>query len=176
MLRLTLIVYLSAIPLDSWSISNPTGHPVRSQAPSRIHPQSHWSPCAFTGMHLESNWAPCAFTEMYPHTNTQSRCPPHLFSRISGSIFLHYVTYKRQHGSACVPARCVVQSSGILVALWLTCVVLSRFVSSPVARRVPRGLPKMSIFLFKLSSVRFTQVFRVFHFRRVTSSLSKNAK
>jgi len=30
-------------------------YPVRSQALSGIHPQSHWSPCAFTGMHLQSH-------------------------------------------------------------------------------------------------------------------------
>ena len=41
--------YTNIILMDSWSISNPTGHPVRSQAQSGTHPQSHWPPCAFTG-------------------------------------------------------------------------------------------------------------------------------
>jgi hypothetical protein len=48
-------------------------------------------------------------------------------------MFLYYISYKRQHGPACVLARCGVQSCGILVALWPTCVVLSRYVSSPAA-------------------------------------------
>ena len=30
--------YTNAIPMDSWSISNPTGHPVCLQAMSGIHP------------------------------------------------------------------------------------------------------------------------------------------
>jgi len=47
---------------------SPTGLPVRSHALSGIHPQSHWSPCAFTGMHLQSHWASCTFTGTYPHT------------------------------------------------------------------------------------------------------------
>jgi len=55
---------------------------------------------------------------------------------------------KRQHGSACVLARCGVQSSGISVALWPTCVVLIRYVSTLVARRAPRGLPSPRIFMF----------------------------
>ena len=79
---------------------NPTGHPVLSQAQSGIRPQSHWSPCAFTGMHLQSHWAPCAFTGMYPHTNPQSRCPSQPFSPIPGSMILYQISYKRQHGSA----------------------------------------------------------------------------
>ena len=99
--------------------------------------QSHWSPCAFTGMHLQSHWAPCAFTGKHPHTNHPSRFPPQPFNPIPGSMFLYYISYKRQHGSACVLARCGVQSSGIFVALWPTCVVLSRYVSSPVATVCP---------------------------------------
>ena len=106
---------------------NPTGLPVCSQALSGIHPQSYWSACTFTGMHLQSHWAPCAFTRIHPNTNPQSRCPPQAFSPIPGSMFLNYISYKRQHGPACVLARCGVQSSGIFVALWPTCVVLSRY-------------------------------------------------
>ena len=60
---------------------NPTELSVRSQALSGIHPQSLWSPCAFTGMHLQSHWAPCAFTGMHPQTNSQSRCPAQPFPR-----------------------------------------------------------------------------------------------
>jgi len=70
---------------------------------------------------------------MYPHTNPQSQCPQQLFSPIPGSIFLYYISYKRQHGPARVLARCGVQSSGIFVALWPTFVMLSRYASSPVA-------------------------------------------
>jgi len=117
---------------DSWSISNPTGHPVRSQALSEIHPQAHWSPCAFTGMHLQSHWDLYAFTGMHPQTTLQSRCPLNL-PPPSRVLFLYFISYKKQHGSACVLARCGVQSSRIVVALWPTCVVLSRYVSSPVA-------------------------------------------
>jgi len=90
-------------------------------------------------MHLQSNWASCAFTGMHPHTNPQSRCPPQPFSPIQGSmflshiLFLSYIACKRQHGSACVLARCGVQSSRRFVTLWSTCVVLSRCGSSLVA-------------------------------------------
>jgi len=124
--------YNNAILTNSWSISNPTGHPVRSQALSGVHPQSHWSPCAFTGMNLQSHLDLYAFTGMHPQTNPQSRCPPQPFPPIPGSIFVYYISYKRQHSSACVLARCGVQSSRIFVALWPTCVVLSCYVSSPV--------------------------------------------
>jgi len=53
---------------------NPTGHPVLSQAQSGIHPQSHWSPCAFTGIHLHSNGDPCAFTG-FSSLKTPSQTP-----------------------------------------------------------------------------------------------------
>jgi len=56
------------------------------------------------------------------------------FSPILGSMCLHHISYKRQQGSACVLARCGVQSSGILAPCGLPqCVLLSRYVSSPVA-------------------------------------------
>jgi len=50
-------------------------------------------------------------------------------------LYRNYIFYKRQRGlaSRCVLAKCRVQSSGIFVALWPTCIVLSRYVSSPVA-------------------------------------------
>jgi len=62
----------------TWWISdpqyNPTWFPMRSQA--------------LSGMHLQSHWAACAFTGMYPgHTNPQSKCPPQPFSPIPGCIF-----------------------------------------------------------------------------------------
>ena len=119
---------------------NPTGLSVRSQALSGIHPQSYGSPCAFTGMHLQSHWAPYAFTGMYLHTTPQSRCPPHPLSPIPGSIFWYFISYKRQHDPACVFAMCGVQSSGIFVVLWPTCVMLSRCVSSPVATDCPSSV------------------------------------
>jgi len=148
--------YTNAIPLDSWSISNPTGHPVLSQAQSGIHPQSHWSPCAFTGMHLQSHWAPCAFTGMYPHTNPQSRCPPQPFSPIPGPMFLYYISYKRQHGSACVSPGAGFNPPEFLLPCGLpvscclaTSVVRSLSTGCPLrARRGPRGLPPPRIFMF----------------------------
>ena len=48
-------------------------------------------------------------------------------------MVLYYISYKRQHGSACVVIMCRVQSSEFFVTLWPTCVVLSRYVSSPVS-------------------------------------------
>ena len=69
-------------------------------------------------------------------------------------MFLSYISYKRLHGPARVLARCGFQSSGIFVALWPTCVVLSRYVSSLIVfdwlplRRGPRGLPSPRIFMF----------------------------
>jgi len=100
---------------------NPTGLPVRSQALSGTHPHSHWAPCAFTGIHS--------------HTNSQSKCPNlnQPFTPIPGFMLLCYISYKKQLDSACVLARCRVQSSGIFVDLWSTCVVLSRYVSSLVS-------------------------------------------
>ena len=38
-------------------------------------------------MHLQSHWAPCAFTGMHPQTNPQSKYPPQPFTPIQGSIF-----------------------------------------------------------------------------------------
>jgi len=68
-----------------------------------------------------------------PSTPNQD-APPQPFSLVPGSMFdLYDLSYKRPRGSACVLARCGVESSGIFVALWPTCVVLSRYVSSPVA-------------------------------------------
>ena len=96
--------------MDPWSISNLTRHFVRSQALSGIHPQSHWSPYAFTGIHLGSHWAPCVFTGMYPHTNPQSRCPSQALSPIPAYMFLYCISYKRQHGSACVLISCRVHT------------------------------------------------------------------
>jgi len=54
--------------------------------------------------------------------------PPH-----PSFYVLCYISYKRQHGSVYVLIRCGVQYSGIFVAMWSTCVVLSRYVSSLVA-------------------------------------------
>jgi len=88
-----------------------------------------------------------AFTGMHPHTNPQSRCPPQPFPPIPGSMFLYCISYKRQHGSACVLAGCGVQSSRVLVALWPTCVVLSGYISGGRGRG-PCGLPSPRIFLF----------------------------
>jgi len=105
--------------------------------------QFHWSPCAFTGTHLQSHWVPRAFTRMHPHIIPQSRCPPQPFSPIP-CFYTIYLTRDNMY----VLARCGVQPSGILVALWPTCVVLSRYVRSPVAGRGPHGLPSPRIFMF----------------------------
>ena len=97
---------------------------------------------------------PCEWMHLQPPIKVPPLQP---FSPIPGSILdLYYISYKRQHGSACVLARCGIQSSRIFAALWPTCVVLSRYVSSPVAfdwlplrvRRGPRGLPLPRIFMF----------------------------
>jgi len=141
---------------------NPTGHPVLSQALSGIHAQSHWSPCAFTGMHLQPHWAPCAFTgpvrdtptiplvslcvhrdapaislgSSYLHMDAPSdktpiKMPPSTFPPHPG-FYVLILHIKSQHGSVCVLARCGVQSFGIFVVVWPTCVVLSRYVSGLV--------------------------------------------
>ena len=69
-----------------------------------------------------------------PSHKTPIKMPPSSFLPHPGFyVFILYIlSYKRQYGSACELARCGVQSSGIFVALWPTCVVLSRYVSSPV--------------------------------------------
>jgi len=83
--------YTNTILMDSWSISNPTGHPVRSQALSGIHPQSHWFPCAFIRMQLQTHLDLYAFTGMHPQTNPQSRCPTQPFPLILGSKMIMIV-------------------------------------------------------------------------------------
>ena len=49
-------------------------------------------------MHLQSHWAPCAFTGMHPQTNPQSRCPPQPFPPIPGSTF--YTIYLTRDSTA----------------------------------------------------------------------------
>jgi len=69
--------YTNAIPMDFWSISNPTGHPVRSQAHSGIHPQSHWSPCAFTGALAIPRGSLCVSTTYLTRDSSARRvCSP----------------------------------------------------------------------------------------------------
>jgi len=144
---------------------NPTGLPVRPQALSGIHPQSHWSPCAFTGIHLQSHWAPCSFTGMYPHTNPQSTCPPHPFSPIPGSMFYTtYVTRDSRTQRVCSPGAGFnppefVSPCGLPVSCcFATSVVRSRnfndwlplrvsMRASAWTRRGPRGLPSHKIFM-----------------------------
>jgi len=78
----------------------PTGLPVCSQG----------STCTPTGhpVHLQG----CTLTQ------TPNQMHPTTWPPIPGSMFVNYVSYNTQHGSACVLARCGVQSSGIFVALW----------------------------------------------------------
>ena len=94
---------------------NPSGLPVRSQG------------CTYnpTGLPVRPQGTP---SDKPPIKTPPSTFPPH-----PGLYVLCYISYKRQHGSVCVLARCGVQSSRIFVVLWPTCVVLSRHVSSPVA-------------------------------------------
>ena len=94
---------------------NPSGLPVRSQG------------CTYnpTGLPVHSQGT--------PSDKPQINIPPLTFPPHPGFYVLCYISYKRQHSSVCVLARCGFQSSGILVALWTTCVVLSRYVISPVA-------------------------------------------
>jgi len=52
-------------------------------------------------MHLQSHWAPCAFTGMHPQTNPQSKFFPQPFFPILGSMF--YVIYlTRDSTTQCV--------------------------------------------------------------------------
>ena len=107
-------------------------------------------------MHLQSHWALSAFSGMYPDTNPQSRCPPQPFSPIPGSMFLYYVSYKRQHGSACVSPGAGFNPPEFLLPCGLpvscclaTSVVRSLSTGCPLrARRGPRGLPSPRTFMF----------------------------
>ena len=49
-------------------------------------------------MYLQSHWAPCAFTGMHPQTNPQSKFPPQPFPPIPGSMF--YVIYLTRDSTA----------------------------------------------------------------------------
>jgi len=64
------------------------------------------------------------------------KIPPSKFPPYSGFYVFILYTLQETHGSACVLARCGVQSSGILVALWPTCVVLFRYFGSPISAGV----------------------------------------
>jgi len=117
--------YTNSILLESWSISRDG---TTRLGPLCVHRDAPTIPLGSLCVHRDVP-AQCGGL----HTNPQSRCPPQPFSPILGSMFLYFISYKRQHDPACVLARCGVQSSGILVALWSTCVVLFCYVSSPVA-------------------------------------------
>jgi len=108
-----------SIPLDSWSISIDSTTPLGCLCVHRPCQGYTHNP---TGLSVRSQGC------------TYNPTGPQPFSPIPGSMFdLYYISYKRQHGSSCVLARCGVQSCGIFVALWPTCVVLYRYISSPVA-------------------------------------------
>jgi len=104
----------------------------RNPAGLLVHLQRQYNP---TGLPVRSHGCTCNNTGLPAHsqgcTLTQNPNQDALFHL--SPLFLFYISYKRQHGSACVLARCGVQSSGILVAVWPTCVVLSRYVSIPVS-------------------------------------------
>ena len=101
--------YTNAITLDSWSISNPTVHPVLSHAQSGIHPQSYWSPCPFTGMHLQSHCAPCALIYRdVPSHKSSIQMPPTTFLPHPGFyVFILYIwaRSKRRGFSPAAAAR-----------------------------------------------------------------------
>ena len=72
-----------------------------------------------------------------------------------GSLVLHYISFQIQHDPVYVLTMCGVQSSGFLfyfftfifpVALRPTCVMLSRYISSPVA------FDQMTLILFTFTS------------------------
>jgi len=89
--------YTNSIPLDSWSISRDNTTPL-------------FSLC----VHRDA-----------PSDKPPIKIPPSTFPPHSGFYVLcYYISYKRQHGSVCVLARCGVQSSRIFVALWPTCASL----------------------------------------------------
>jgi len=116
--------YTNSIPLDSWSIFRYNTIPLFSL---RVHRDVLTIPLGSLCVHRD------APTDKPPIKISPSIFPPH-----PGFYVLCYISYKRQHRTVCVPARCRVQSSGIfvtriIVTLWPTCVVLSRCVSSPVA-------------------------------------------
>jgi len=113
--------------------------------------QSHWSPCTTTEMHLQSHCALCEFTGMHPCTKPKSRCSFSLghatlshpgFDIFRENIYCFCTTYLTRDSTAKrVCSRCEVKSPRNLVTLWTTFVVLSRYVSSPVAFRCGlRGL------------------------------------
>jgi len=57
-----------------------------------VHLQRQYNPsvpCVLTEIYLQSHWAPCAFTGIHSQTNPQSKFPPQPFP--PGSMF--YVTY-----------------------------------------------------------------------------------
>jgi len=49
-------------------------------------------------MHLQSHWAPCAYTGMHPQTSPQSQFPSHTSPPIPGSMF--YVIYLTRDSTA----------------------------------------------------------------------------
>jgi len=125
--------YTNIILMDSWSISNPTGHPVRSQAQSGTHPQSHWPPCAFTGCTCNPTGISmpsqgCTLRQI-PNQDAPLKLSPQSW------ILCFYTIYLTRDSTAqrvCSPGAGF-NPPEIFVALWPTCAVLSRYVSSLVA-------------------------------------------
>jgi len=107
--------YTNSIPLDSWSISRHNTAPLFSLC---VHRDVLTIPLGSLCVHRDA-----------PSDKLPIKISPSNFAPHPGFYVLCYISYKRQHGSVCVLARCGVQSSGIFVALWPICVVLSRYVS-----------------------------------------------
>jgi len=99
---------------------NPPGLPVRLQG------------CTCTGISMPSHG------RTLRQTPNQDVPGPQPFPPILGSMFLHYLSYKRQHGSACVLARCGVQSSWILSPCGLP---VSCCLATSVVRSCSPGCP-----------------------------------
>jgi len=116
---LTHTAYTNSILLDSWSISRDNTTPLVSLC---VHRNTLTIPLGSLCVHRDA-----------PSDKPPIKIPPSTFHPHPGFYILHYKSYKRQHGSVCVLSRCGVQSTGIFVILWPTCVVLSRYASSLVA-------------------------------------------
>ena len=94
-------------------------------------PLPRWSPCSFTGMHLQSHWDLYAFTGMHPNPNQDA--PLNLSPPFQ--VICFYTIYLTRDSTAqrvCSPGAGF-NPPNFFVALWPTCVVLSRYVSSLVA-------------------------------------------
>jgi len=106
----------NAIPLGSWSISRDITIPLVYLC---VHRDTPAIPLGSLCIHRNA-----------PSHKPPIKMPPSTF--LPRSMFQYCISYNRQHGSTCLLSRCGVQIPGTFVTLWPTCVMLSRYVSSPV--------------------------------------------